>query len=174
MRLDDWTGVWAADNDAFNGGFDPVAYMRMLHKYKTHQSTCMWVAAPDVVGVATSTLELFYEWAPVLEEWGYPVALVGQDGMSDDLPWDMCDAFFIGGSTEWKLGAAARQITRSALDRGKLVHMGRVNSRRRIKYAKSIGCHSVDGTAVARYTATHLPNYLEWAAAPTQLNLGGR
>ena len=51
-RLDDWAnqgGVWAADNDAWNGGFDPIAYDRMLLRYEQVPG-CLWVAAPDVVG----------------------------------------------------------------------------------------------------------------------------
>ena len=62
------------------------------------------------------------------------------------MPWDDFDALFIGGTTDWKLGDGAAQLVREAKRRGKWVHMGRVNSLRRMIYAESIGCDSADGT----------------------------
>jgi hypothetical protein len=52
--------------------------------------------------------------------------------------------------------------------------MGRVNSARRLAWAKAIGCDSADGSGYARFTDTHLPPALAHAADPTQLVLGGR
>lgn len=48
--------------------------------------------------------------------------------------------------TEWKLGEAAARLVAAAKARGLWVHMGRVNSYKRIAYAASIGCDSSDGT----------------------------
>lgn len=48
--------------------------------------------------------------------------------------------------TEWKNGAAARDLAREAKARGKWLHMGRVNGGGRMRYARDIGCGSVDGT----------------------------
>lgn len=48
--------------------------------------------------------------------------------------------------TEWKLGAACAALVAEALAAGKRVHMGRVNSAKRLRYAASIGCHTADGT----------------------------
>lgn len=42
------------------------------------------------------------------------------------------DVLFLGGSTAWKLGSAARRLTTEAKARGKQVHMGRVNSLKRL------------------------------------------
>ena len=64
-------------------------------------------------------------------------------GLPDDF-----DAFFIGGSTAWKLGRQARELAQEAKRLGKWVHMGRVNTLSRIHYAESIGCDSVDGTHI--------------------------
>lgn len=167
-------GSWAADNDAFSDTFTDSAYLNMLEKYQYDRRGCLWVAVPDVVADADATLDLFHEWLPTIRDYGYPVALVGQDGMTPNVvPWLEIDALFIGGTTHWKLGPEARALVVAAKTQGKLVHMGRVNSRRRIKYAKAIGCDSVDGTATVRFTDTHLPNYLEWAAAPQQTTIGG-
>ena len=66
----------------------------------------------------------------------------------DGYPWDDFDALFIGGSTSWKLGPGAAAVAYDAKLRGKWVHMGRVNSLRRMRYAESIGCDSADGTTL--------------------------
>lgn len=51
-----------------------------------------------------------------------------------------------GRLSEWKLGKAARDLVSEALAAGKKVHMGRVNSGKRLRYAAEIGCHTADGT----------------------------
>jgi hypothetical protein len=71
-------------------------------------------------------------------------------------------ALFIGGSTEWKLGAEARALAALAKNRGLWVHMGRVNSLRRLRYAADIGCDSVDGTYLAFGPDQNLPTQLTW------------
>jgi hypothetical protein len=96
---------------------------------------------------------------------GWPAAVVAQDGM---LPgwnrWDEIDALFIGGSTEWKLSGTAARIVFEALDHGKHVHMGRVNSRRRATYAEWLGCHSADGTFLAFAPDKNLVRQTAWSA----------
>ena len=118
---------------------------------------CLFVTAPDVVGDAAQTLRNFAEWRSELD--GFPVALVGQDGLGVP-PWDEFDALFIGGTTEWKMGAQARRLIREAKERGKWVHMGRVNSYARGRYARWLGCDSIDGTQFSWFRDTKLPAYL--------------
>jgi hypothetical protein len=78
---------------------------------------------------------------------GYRPALVAQDGLEAlPVPWEAFDVLFIGGSTAWKLSEACFSLIAEAKRRGKWVHMGRVNSLRRLRIAKSVGCDSVDGT----------------------------
>ena len=55
--------------------------------------------------------------------------------------------------------------------RGKWVHMGRVNSTRRIRYAASIGCDSVDGTKWVRWRDRYLTDGRGDVAAAVQLRL---
>jgi hypothetical protein len=77
-------------------------------------------------------------------------AFVIQNGATpDEVPFDQAEAIFIGGSTEWKLSEAAREIVVEAKHRGLWVHMGRVNSVRRLQIASEWGCDSVDGTYLA-------------------------
>lgn len=160
--------VWAADNDAFTG-FDPVAFTRMLDRL-ADKPRCLWVACPDVVGDAAATFEMFKEWQPRIARYGFPVAFVGQDGLTEDMiPWSRMRCLFIGGSTEWKLGLDAAHFAREAKRRGKWVHMGRVNTLRRIRYAQSLGCDSVDGTSYVRFRDTYLPKFLAYVEQGDQL-----
>lgn len=74
---------------------------------------------------------------------------------------------FVGGSTAWKLGGAARSIIRQAKALGKHVHMGRVNSERRYRYALAIGCDSCDGTYLTFGPDINLPAVLAWSRLAT-------
>jgi hypothetical protein len=156
--------LWAADNDAFLA-WDEDRFVTMLDKI-TGIPGCLFVVAPDVVGDAEATLERFHEWAYRIRETGQPVAFVAQDGIEDHpVPWGIVDALFIGGTTEFKMGSVAAAYAREAKQRGKWLHMGRVNTRRRIRYAKSLGCDSIDGTNFSMFRRTALPWALTWASA---------
>jgi hypothetical protein len=155
---------WAADNDAFGGWNDERAtrYRKMLDTIYGLPG-CRFVTSPDVVGDHNATLELWHEWRSELVAAWLPIAFVLQDGATTDtIPWEGCDAVFVGGTTEFKLGAEAERLVREARLRGKWIHMGRVNSRKRFDYARQIGCHSVDGSSFSRWRNTWLPNALKW------------
>ena len=159
--------TWCADNGCFSSRFEESHWWAFLKANAGHAASCKFAVAPDVVGDATATLLRSTPWLPRIRALGYPVALVGQDGMEDmALPWGDFDAFFIGGSTEWKLGAAAADLARAARKRGKWVHMGRVNSKKRITYAESIGCHSADGTFLTFGPTVNLPKLARWFDPP--------
>lgn len=146
---------WAADNDCFNR-FDEHRFRLMLERIKGHRP--LFVTAPDVVGDAPATLDMFGQWEPIIHAYGLPVAYVLQDGQEQlDMPWSRIDALFIGGSTEYKLGDKVRWLIREAKWRGKWVHMGRVNSNQRLSYARDIGCDSADGTGYSRFPDANLP-----------------
>lgn len=162
-----WAGfLWAADNDAFNG-FDHHRYRQMLDELRGIPG-CLFVTCPDVVADAAATSYLFDAWYPLLE--GFPVAYVLQDG-AEWVPWDDIATVFVGGSTEWKLGEDAALLVKEAQARGKWVHMGRVNTWRRLEYAKSIGVDSVDGTKLSWFTDTYLSGFAEMASSPPQMAL---
>lgn len=155
---------WGADNSAYSG-FSEGRFTNMLDRIETVPGL-LWVAAPDVVEDMEATLRLFDAWQPRLAARGLPVALVAQDGLEDvDVPWVHLDALFIGGSTEWKLSDQARQLCKEAKDRGKLVHVGRVNSKRRLTHLARWGCvDSVDGSGFSRWPDTKIPRGLRWIA----------
>lgn len=146
----DIPGVWAADNGCFNqpDKYTNEGYLTWLAKLDPEN--CLFATAPDVVGDAAATRARAYPMLSKIRELGFKAAYVVQDGETpDQVDWDQLDAIFIGGSTEWKLSDAAADLAREAKKRGKWVHMGRVNSLKRIRFAQSIGCDSVDGTYLA-------------------------
>lgn len=155
--------IWCADNGCFGKGFDPDVWFAWLESHVPFAGSCRFATAPDVVGDAVATLERAQPWLPRIRALGYPAAFVAQDGIETiAVPWDEFDALFIGGSTEFKLGAIMRSYAHEAKDREKWLHMGRVNSLRRLRYAEAIGCDSVDGTHLIFKPSVRLPELLGW------------
>jgi hypothetical protein len=167
-NVDGWR--WAADNDAFSG-FDADRYGMMLDAVRVVDG-CLFVTAPDVVGDWEDTRDLWDEWRHELV--GLPAAYVIQDGQPFDwVPWDEMAALFVGGTDQWKMGEPARRLVAEANRRGLWTHMGRVNGHRRLRYAKAIGCDSVDGSSFSWFQDRWLEEFLDHAAAPTQLLIEG-
>jgi hypothetical protein len=124
----------------------------------------MFAVAPDTPLDAAATLELSLPWLARIRELDIPAAFAAQDGAQRPglIPWDEFDVLFLGGSTEWKTGPIAQQLAAEAKARGKRLHMGRVNSRRRLGLAAWIGCHSVDGTFLTYAPDLNLARLLGW------------
>jgi hypothetical protein len=157
------TGLpWGADNGAFSG-FDADAFRRFLGRV-AGRPRCLWVVCPDRVGDARETLRLFAEWREEVARAG-PVAFVGQDGAEDlEIPWDGFCCWFVGGSTAWKLSAASQGLMAEARARGKCVHVGRVNSFRRLTWAYDAGADSVDGSSASMWGDKYVHAYCRWIA----------
>lgn len=152
--------LWAADNAAFSN-FNEHSFIKMLERIKG--SDCKFVACPDKVCDGQETIKLFYEWQSIIRKYNLPVALVIQNGMKlSDIPFNMIDAIFIGGDNEFKLGPDAREITEQAKLLGKWIHMGRVNTNKRLKYAFEIGCDSVDGSGYSMFPEIMIPRALKF------------
>lgn len=162
---------WCADNGCGPGrggvkqgtGYPgDAAFLAWLQSYTTEEiARCVFAVAPDVVADAAATLTRSAPWLPVIRGLGYPVAFVAQDGQESlPVPWDEFDVLFIGGSTAWKLSEHAHQLATEAKAHGKHVHMGRVNSLRRLRFAQWIGADSCDGTLIAHGPDVRLPQML--------------
>ena len=141
----DGGAVWMMDNNAFTSGFDAGVWLGSLLKYRSFADSCAGIPVPDIVGDALGTLQLFSRYHQIVRDLGYPVAFVSQNGITPEItPWDWFDVLFVGGDDDHKLGPEAGVMIAEAKSRGKAVHVGRVNSAKRIKQFWM--CDSVDGT----------------------------
>jgi hypothetical protein len=143
-RLND--GVpWCLDNGVFTDKFEVSYWLNRLDVFMEYKSTCVFVVIPDVIRDCSGTLAQFKYYRNMVKD--FPVALVSQDGIkeqSHNIPWSDFDCLFVGGSDEHKLGKEGGWIINEAKKRNKWVHVGRVNSPRRIlKFWQS---DSWDGT----------------------------
>lgn len=142
----------AADNGCFADRWSEDIWLKWLAT-RVPLENCLFATAPDVYPDALATLERSQQFFDLIRDLGFPAALVAQDGAEQlDIPWDDFDCLFIGGErtpnpkNEWKLGEAAERLAGEARNRGKWVHMGRVNSLSRLIRAREMGCLSADGT----------------------------
>lgn len=176
--LFDW---WCADNGAFaytmrGVPFDESAFWKMLYRLMPYRKTCKFVVVPDVPFDWNATLDKYYGWHKTIQNLGFPRAIAVQNGATvDNIPWNDCEAIFIGGSTEWKRslaeivtvgddlplfsGIPAKVVIHSevpciieeARRRGKWVHMGRqANSWKQFRQARKWNVDSVDGSGEKR------------------------
>jgi hypothetical protein len=155
--------VWAADNGRYASPQDYTDEKYLAWLAGMPAESCLFATAPDVWGDAVATMALSVPMLPVIRAAGYRAALVAQDGVELlPVPWDDFDALFIGGSDGWRHSDGLRDLVADAKRRGKWVHMGRVNSLRRMRYAESIGCDSADGTVLKHDPSRPVH---EWGAA---------
>lgn len=174
---------WIMDNDCFNR-YDPPAIVKMLKKNRGIKG-CLFMVAPDVVCDHELTLLLFRAWLGTIQNYGYPVAFVIQNGATiESIPWDSISAIFIGGDDKFKFLRSTATIALEAKKRGKWVHMGRVNTEDRLQRLyrppyrymrfKSL-VDSFDGTAYSKHMKTYVPKHLRFYAdnwqIPNQLKL---
>lgn len=140
-------GAWSA----FCQGtaWDPGAFSALVDAVGTGD----FVVAPDIVAGGLASLALTESWLPRLP--GLRLIAV-QDGMTPADVRPLLGAtvgIFVGGSTDWKL-ATLPAWGRLAKEAGCYLHVGRVNSKRRIYACAYVGADSFDGTSVSRYAVT--------------------
>ena len=148
-----WTAFQAGedwDAEAYRGRFETLL--------TTHGEDADWIAVPDIVQGGMASLAVSERWLETLRDElpGQTLLIPVQDGMSttDLAPYlDELTGIFVGGSTEWKeatmhiWGALCREHSA-------WLHVGRVNSRRRIRLCAQAGADSFDGTSVSRFAKT--------------------
>jgi hypothetical protein len=141
---------WACDNDCFLT-YNPMSIYNMLKKYQGLKG-CVFMNAPDVVMNHKATLKRFVIWERLIHGLGFPVAFTLQNGCTvRDVPWNKCEALFIGGDTQFKYTKEVREIVKEANRRKMWIHNGRVNTPERVIYSRNIGCSSFDGTGYSIY-----------------------
>ena len=137
---------YGLDNGAFTR-FDAVKWRKLVAEARVQKP--LFVCLPDVVGSARRTLELFDVFRT--ETAGVPRALVLQDGIGDfAIPWLHLDAVFIGGSDKFKTSEEAFSAARAAKILGKWVHVGRVNTSKRVEQWMGVA-DSCDGSGMSRF-----------------------
>lgn len=158
---------WAADTGCFRNpdSFDLDRYLHWLATIQ-YPERCLFATAPDRFCNAETSLALSLPVLPRIRELALPAALVAQNGlMPETTPWNDIDVLFIGGDDTWKLGHEALTLCVEARRRGKQVHVGRVNSLRRLRTAQTMGARSADGTFLARGPDQNLPRMAHWLKA---------
>lgn len=157
---------WAADNGKFGKdwpGADAWWAWLQAQARRYGRERCMFAVAPDVPFDAAGTLAESRPWLARIRSLGIPAAFAAQNGCDTlGVPWDEFDVLFLGGDTAWKIGSVAQRLAAIAKSLGKKVHMGRVNSRRRLQIAEWFGCDSADGTYLAFGPERNLPRLLGW------------
>jgi hypothetical protein len=128
------TAKFALDNGCFSGHFDAKKFDKYLEKIANKKHLCLFLVMPDAVGDPVKTMDLWRRYYDKYKNW--PLAFVAQDGQECLLypPDNEWQCLFIGGSTHWKMSEAAKKCIQYAVDRGKHIHIGRVNSYRRFRH----------------------------------------
>lgn len=146
-------GAWSARD---GGTFDATAFERSVDAIG---GLADWIVLPDVVCGGPASLDLSLSWLPRLEHLDVLLLLPVQDGMEVEQIRPLIGprvGLFIGGSTGWK---EATMSTWAALarERNAYIHVGRVNTQRRIALCVAAGVDSFDGTSATIYAHNAQP-----------------
>lgn len=166
---DEWeygldNGAWTAFQKKEEWSEEP--FVRLVEQYAP---CARFVVAPDIVAGGMDSLRRSEAWLPRLDA-ARIVLVPVQDGMEPRDVRSMLSnrvGIFMGGSTEWKWQRLA-DFAQLAREIGCYLHVGRVNTVRRIRYCTAVGAHSFDGTSATMYAVT-LPKL---DAARRQMALG--
>jgi len=165
---------YALDNGAWTAyqqgkPFDERAFVTALRKMG---AAADWTVVPDVVCGGPASLDVSLRWMRAVLDESPRALLAVQDGMTtDDVRGFLGPrvGIFVGGSTQWKEATIGQW---SALGRavGCWVHVGRVNTARRIAICTAENATSFDGTSASRFAKTVGP----LDSARRQLGLFGK
>jgi hypothetical protein len=141
-------GAWTAHTQ--QRPWDEGKFMRLI---ASHGERADFVILPDVVAGGLESLRFSESWIPRLEGIGRRRLLAVQDGMA---PWDVEPllgeslGLFVGGSTDWKWRSLPHWgfLARRA---GVYMHVGRVNTTRRILECIRVGADSFDGSSASKW-----------------------
>ena len=143
-------GAWGAFQK--QQPFDVKAFKTLVER---RGGAADFVIVPDIVAGGEQSLDFSASWLPYLR----PIRnllLPVQDGMNPSRVGAWLSAWtnlgvFLGGSTEWKL-RTMYGWGMVAHSHGRHYHVGRVNSKRRIRLAHEAGADSIDGTSATMYS----------------------
>ena len=145
---------YALDNGAWHAfchelPFDEKAFLAAFDKLGAGAD---FVVLPDIVAGGERSLAFSMNWARRLDR-SCPQLLAVQDGMTAAMVAPLVGparGIFVGGSTTFKESSLPlwAELARS---RGAYLHVGRVNTVRRIALCAAAGADSFDGSAPSRY-----------------------
>jgi len=149
---------YALDNGAWSYyqqgvAFDEKAFVKILERRGAHAD---WVVVPDIVQGGRASWDLTLRWLPRVLDHASRALLAVQDGFDEREVEALIGprvGIFVGGSTGWKL-ATTHTWARVGRARDAWVHVGRVNTARRIALCADAGVSSFDGTSATRYSKT--------------------
>lgn len=164
---------YALDNGAWSAytqgrPFDVAAFSVALDRMGEGAD---WAVIPDIVAGGHASLDLSLRWMRRVLDSTKRGMIAVQDGLdvADVAPFvGPRVGIFVGGSTAWKLETLPAWASLGR-DKGAWVHVGRVNTARRISACAIAGATSFDGTSVSRFATTIRP----LDAARRQLSLFG-
>lgn len=141
-------GAWHCHQHGLE--FDVEAFEKALGLLGEHAD---FVVAPDIVMGGMDSLELSLSWLSRLNRFRL-VLIPVQDGFTEaDMRTIVNErtGVFVGGSTEWKLATIPLWAS-FGNSTGAYVHVGRVNTRRRIRLCMAAGAHSFDGSGPSMFS----------------------
>lgn len=144
-------GAWYAH--ATSTPWDEAGFVALIERWGADAD---WVVAPDIVCGGADSLALSDAWIPRLLCACRRVLLAVQDGhtVEDARPrLSSRVGLFVGGSTAWKL-ASLPQWGRLAVENSCWLHVGRVNTARRIRACAAVGASSFDGSSPVQFPST--------------------
>jgi len=147
---------YALDNGAWRAHqrgepFDVDSFERMISDWIGGAD---WIVAPDIVSGGLRSLELSLSWIERLIALGSMVLIPVQDGMNVEDVRPILSSrigIFVGGSTEFKEGTCS-EWGKLAREMGCYLHVGRVNTARRIAICIEAGADSMDGSGASKFS----------------------
>lgn len=138
-----------AMRDASRLGWDPTPFKKVVERFGARAS---WVVLPDIIAGGHESLGRSLAWAQWCLDRVERVLVPVQDGMDPARVGEHLGdrvGIFVGGSTEFKEQTSGPVWGALSRSRGCWLHVGRVNTCRRIFICQDAGAHSFDGTSVS-------------------------
>jgi hypothetical protein len=133
-------------------GWDPALYETIVERFGDRAS---FVVLPDLIAGGLDSLERSTEWISWALERCERALIPVQDGMTAaDVAPLLTErvGIFVGGLTEFKESTSPTVWGPLAREVGCWLHVGRVNTVRRVWICGDAGAHSFDGTSVSIYS----------------------